>query len=235
MRTYILAAFYFLFLIAIAPYLLFCMLTGGRDQVIRLGRWVIRLGCRFLGISVEVSGLDRVAQAPACIFMANHLSFLDGPIVAMIIPRPVRIILKKSIFRVPVLGMAMRFVDFVSVDRRGVRGGQRSLLKAADLMRRKGYSFLVFPEGTRSRDGSMQVFRRGGFFLALNARTPIVPVAIRGSYELMPRGQWHARPGVIRIAFGEPIPVEGYAREAMGELMEKVREAILSTASEGER
>ncbi len=235
MRTYLLAAFYVFFLLAIVPYVLFCMLTGRRDQLIRLGRWAIRFSCRFLRIQVEVSGLDRIDPATTYIFMPNHLSFLDGPIVAMVIPRPVRIILKKSIFRVPVLGMTMRFVGFVPVDRRGVRGGQRSLLKAADLMRRKGYSFLVFPEGTRSRDGSLQAFRRGGFFLALNARTPIVPVAISGSYDLMPRGRWHARPGVVRIAFGEPIPVEGYAREAMGELMEKVREAILSTAGGGER
>jgi len=228
MRSYLLAAFYALFLLAIAPYILFCKLTGRRDSVIRLGQWAVRAGCRFLGIKVEVSGLERIDPATACIFMANHSSFLDGPILATAIPGVVRIILKQSVFRVPVLGMAMRQADFVSVDRRGVRGGQRSILKAAELMRRKRYSFLVFPEGTRSRDGSMQAFRRGGFFLALNARMPIVPAAIRGTYDLMPRGQWHARRGVIRIVFGEPIPVEGYAREDMGKLMEKVREAILS-------
>jgi 1-acyl-sn-glycerol-3-phosphate acyltransferase len=228
MRTFVLALCYSLLLILITPYLLLCMLTGKKDPLIRLGRWAVRVGCRFLGIKVAVSGLERLDPSAACVFMSNHQSFIDGPIAAMAIPRPVRIILKKSIFRIPVLGIGMRYVGFVPVDRKGAKGGQKSIRRAAEIMVEKGYSFLVFPEGTRSRDGRIQAFRRGGFFLALEGRAPIVPMTIKGSFEIMPKGQWHAKKGEVRISFKEPIPVGGYTPETMGDLMEKVRAAIVS-------
>ena len=116
------------------------------------------------------------------------------------------------------------------MDRKGAKGGQKSIRRAVSLMREKGYSFLVFPEGTRSRDGRIQSFRRGGFFLALASGTPIVPVRIQGTFELMPRGQWHAGKGAVRITFRNPIPVAGYTEETMGELTENVRAAIVSAA-----
>jgi 1-acyl-sn-glycerol-3-phosphate acyltransferase len=226
MRTIALGTFYALLLILITPFIVVCILTGMRNPLIRVGQWAVRVGCRVLGIRLEVVGLELADPGTACIFMANHLSFLDGPLLAMAVRRPVRIILKKSIFRIPVLGIGMRHVGFVPVDRKGAKGGQKSLRRAAELMREKGYSFLVFPEGTRSRDGATQAFRRGGFFLALESRAPIVPVTINGTFELMPRGQWHARKGPVRIVFHEPIPVAGYTPETMGTLMEKVRASI---------
>jgi 1-acyl-sn-glycerol-3-phosphate acyltransferase len=100
-------------------------------------------------------------------------------------------------------------------------------------MRTRGYSFLVFPEGTRSRDGSLGRFRRGGFFLALESGAPIVPVTITGTRELMPKTQWFARPGTVRVVFHEAIPVTGYTLETMDVLMEKVRAAILSREDAG--
>jgi 1-acyl-sn-glycerol-3-phosphate acyltransferase len=229
MRTLVLGVLYSLLLVLIIPYLLLCMLTGTKDQVIRFGRWAVRAGCRFLGIRVGVSGLERVDPATAYVFMSNHLSFIDGPIVATAIPRPVRIILKKSIFRIPILGIGMRYIGFVPVDRKGAKGGQKSIHRAARLMRDKGYSFLVFPEGTRSRDGKLQAFRRGGFFLALEGRAPIVPMTIKGTFELMPKGQWHARKGGVEIVFHDPVPVAGFTADTMGDLIERVRGAIASS------
>lgn len=227
MRTIVLAIFYTLLLILITPYLLFCLLTGIRDPLIAIGRWAVRAGCRVLGVRVEITGLEHIDLRTAYIFMPNHLSFLDGPIMAMAIPRPVRIILKKSLFRIPILGIGMRHVGYVPVDRKGVRGGQKSIERAARLMRERGYSFLVFPEGTRSRDGKLRAFRRGGFFLALESGAPIVPVTITGTFGIMPRGQWHARRGSVRTVFHEPVPSAGHTRETMRELMEKVRAAII--------
>jgi 1-acyl-sn-glycerol-3-phosphate acyltransferase len=229
MRTFVLGVFYSLLLILITPYLLLCMLTGTKDPLIRVGRWAVRVGCRFLGIRVHVSGLEHVGPATPYVFMSNHLSFLDGPLLATAIPRLVRIILKKSIFRIPVLGIGMRHIGFVPVDRKGAKGGQKSIHRAAELMREKGYSFLVFPEGTRSRDGKLQAFRRGGFFLALEGRAPIIPVTIKGTFDLMPKGQWYARKGAVQIDFHDPIPVTGFTAETIGELMERVRGAIASS------
>ncbi len=226
-RTASFALFVVVILLLVVPVLAVCALAGRRDPIIRIGQWAVRAGCRILGLRVEVSGLERIPEGTPFIFMPNHLSFLDGPLMGTFVRRPVRIVLKKSIFRIPVLGTAMRFVGFVPVDRKGAKGGQKSLRRAARLMREKGYSFLVFPEGTRSRDGRIGPFRRGGFFLALESGAPIVPVTIGGTYDLMPRGQWYARKGTVRIAFHEPIPVDGYTVETMGELMEKVRQAIV--------
>jgi 1-acyl-sn-glycerol-3-phosphate acyltransferase len=114
------------------------------------------------------------------------------------------------------------------VDRKGTEGGKKSIAQAAKLMREKGYSFLIFPEGTRSRDGKLQPFRRGGFFLALEGGAPIVPVSIRGTFEIWPKGQRAARRGKVSVVFHDPVPVAGFAPATMGELMERVRQAILS-------
>lgn len=225
-RTGFLVLFYVVLVILITPFILFCMLAGLRDPVIAVGQWAMRTGRRILGIRLEVSGLERLAPRTAYIYMPNHLSFLDGPMLEMLIPGAARIIVKKPVLRIPVVGLAMRFVGFVPVDRKGEEGGKKSIAKAAVLMRDKGYSFLIFPEGTRSRDGKLQRFRRGGFFLALETGVPIVPVTIRGTFELMPKGQRFARKGKVRVEFHEPVPVSGRSRENMDELMDKVRRAV---------
>jgi len=232
-RTVAFGIFFAILLVLIIPVLAVALLAGMRGELIRIGQWAVRVGCGFLGLRVRVSGLERVDPGVPCLFMANHLSFLDGPLLAMAVRRTARIILKKSLFRIPVLGIAMRHVGFVPVDRKGTKGGQRSLRRAARLVRGKGYSFLIFPEGTRSRDGKMRPFRRGGFFLALESGAPIVPVTIDGTYELMPKGQWFARPGEVRIVFHAPVPVGGYGLETMPELMEKVRAAVASGLAGG--
>jgi len=227
MRTAFLVLFYIVLVILITPFILFCWLTGLKDPLIGVGQWAMRVSRRILGIKVEVSGLDRIIPGAAQIFMPNHLSFLDGPLVMMLIPGAARVILKKSVLRIPIIGLAMRFVGFVPVDRKGAEGGKKSIARAAALMRKRGYSFLVFPEGTRSRDGKLQAFRRGGFFLALESGAPIVPVTIQGTFELMPKRQWYARKGTVRVAFHDPVPVAGHTAETMTGLMNKVREAIL--------
>ena len=162
------------------------------------------------------------------IFMSNHLSFLDGPLLFWAIPRSIRVILKKEVFRIPVIGLGMRLVDFVPVDRKGLRGGRRSIDRAVRLIREKGFSFLIFPEGTRSRDGKLQAFRRGGFFLAVESRTPIVPISIRGTFELMPRGSFFVRRGRVKIVFHEPVPVNDYGADRFSGLSDRVSSIIQS-------
>jgi len=232
MRTAFLVGFYVILVILITPLILFCGVTGLDAPLLGVGLWAVRVGRRVLGIKVEVEGLDRFDPRTPHVFMPNHLSFLDGPLVMMLIPGAARVILKKSVLRIPIVGLGMRFVGFVPVDRKGTEGGKKSIARAAALMRERGYSFLVFPEGTRSRDGKLQAFRRGGFFLALETGAPIVPVTIRGTFELMPKGQWRARRGAVRAAFHDPVPVIGYTAATMTGLMDKVRDAIISAHGE---
>jgi 1-acyl-sn-glycerol-3-phosphate acyltransferase len=233
LRTALLVLFYILVIVGVTPVILFCVLFGLRDPLIAIGLWTMRVSRRVLGITVEASGIEKIAPGTPYVFMPNHGSFIDGPLVMVLIPGVARVILKQSVLRLPIAGMAMRYVGFVPVDRKGAEGGKKSIARAASLMRTRGYSYLIFPEGTRSRDGRLGPFRRGGFFLALESGAPIVPVTIRGTRELMPKKQWYARRGTVGVVFHDPIPVAGYAPETMGDLMEKVRSAILAVEDRG--
>jgi 1-acyl-sn-glycerol-3-phosphate acyltransferase len=228
MRSAVLLILYVLIVILMTPVILVCMLAGVREPLLRIGKWVMSLSRVVLGIRLEIEGLDRFGRKDAYVFMANHVSFLDGPLLFYVVPRLLRVIIKKSVFRLPVLGQGMRFVGFVPVDRKGIRGGKASIDLASRLMRERGYPFLIFPEGTRSRDGRIQPFRRGGFFLAMAAGAPIVPVSINGTFELMPKGSFIARRGTILVVFHPPIPVEGYNRGNLEGLMAAVKAAIKS-------
>ena len=212
--------------VVVIPFLLLCLLTGLKDPLISYARWLMKLSAWILRVKVETQGLENIDRADPCIFMANHESFLDGPLLFMVIPRALRVILKKSVFRLPVVGIGMRHVGFVPVDRKRARGGVRSIDKAAALMNKKGWSFLIFPEGTRSLDGRLQDFKRGGFFLALASGAPIAPVTIGGTFELMPKGSWWVKSGTIRVAFHETVAVDGYSAESMPQLIDQVKGAI---------
>lgn len=225
----ILAGFVLVVLTLLAiPWLLICALFGLREAFLAYGIWMMRVGQRILGIDLEVRGLDRLDRGAPCVFMCNHLSFLDGPLLMTVLDRPARVVVKRFVFRIPVLGLGMRFSGYVPLDKEGAGAGRKSIAKAVRLVREKGYSFLIYPEGLRSWDGTMQPLRRGGFFLALGSGAPIVPVSIKGTYELMPRGTWRIRKGPVRIVLHEPIAVSGYTPETMPELMERVRTAIAS-------
>lgn len=208
------------------PILVVCVLFGFRDAFLAYGTWMMRVGRSILGIDIETAGRGRLDRGTPYIFMANHQSFVDGPLLMTVLDRPARVIVKRFVFRVPVLGLGMRFAGYVPLDKEGAGAGRRSIARAARLIREKGYSFLVFPEGTRSWDGKALPLRRGGFFLALETGTAIVPVSIRGTHGLMPRGKRLIRKGSVEIIFHEPVAVAGYSPQTMPELMERVRRAV---------
>ncbi|MBP7706986.1 MAG: 1-acyl-sn-glycerol-3-phosphate acyltransferase [Candidatus Aminicenantes bacterium] len=226
MRSTLAVAFAVLAVLAGLPFVLVCLAAGLREPLLAFGLGIARVCRRIAGISLDVSGAAALAPGTPRIYMPNHTSFLDGPLVMLAIPGAARVILKRSILRVPLVGTAMRFVGFVPVDRRGVEGGKKSIARAAAFMKERGYSYLIFPEGTRSLDGRLGPFRRGGFFLALETGAPIVPVTVTGSGELMPKGRSTARPGRVGIVFHEALPTAGLTVETMPELMDRVRAAI---------
>lgn len=221
-----LLVFYIILLVVGAPFVLFCLAFRISAPLFVVADWVMRVSRAVLGIKVEASGFERFDPGAAYVFMANHASFLDGPMLFVLIPQRVRVILKKSVFAFPVLGWIMITAGFVSVDRRAGGGGVRSIEKAVRAMKEKRHSFLIFPEGTRSLDGKLGRFRRGGFFLAVGAGAPIVPVTIQGTFALMPKGRFGANRGTVRVEFHDPVSVEGYAVRDMDELVNKVRDAI---------
>lgn len=225
-RTVILLIFYVVLVLLLTPVLLLFWPLGIRDPLLSVGKWAMGVSRWILGLKVEVKGLENVDSAKSYVFMANHLSFLDGPLLFYIIPQKVRVILKKSIFRLPVVGPGMRFVGFIPVDRKRASGGKKSIDEAARLMKERGYSFLIFPEGTRSRTGQLQPFKRGGFFLAIAAQAPIIPITIKGTFELMPKGRIFPRSGEVRVIFHSPIETRGKSAEDIPFLVEEVTKAI---------
>ncbi|HNS04464.1 MAG TPA: lysophospholipid acyltransferase family protein [Candidatus Saccharicenans sp.] len=222
MRTIILLIFYLITIILVSPVLLVFWALGKKEPVLDIGKWVMGVSRLILGLKVEVEGLENVDPRRSYVFMANHVSFLDGPLLFYIIPQRVRVILKKSIFRIPVAGPAMRFIDFVPVDKKSMSSGKRSIDEAVQAMKEKGYSFLIFPEGTRSNDGKLHQFKRGGFFLAIAAQVPIIPITIKGTFELMPRGRIFARRGKIKVIFHPPVETAGRTQADIPALMSQV-------------
>ncbi len=176
-------------------------------------------------VRLRVEGASRVGAGPV-VFMANHESWLDIPALLVAIPGQVRFLAKRSLFGIPFLGWAMRAMGFIPVDRENRRTAIKSFDEAAARIR-AGRSVLVFPEETRTPDGSLLPFQRGGFLIALKAGLPIVPVGIEGARRVLAKGSYLVRPGRIVVRFGEPLPTAGLGVTSKGELMERVRAAIL--------
>ena len=190
----------------------------------RLAMRIMHAGVVAGGIRVEVVGRENLPAGRSCIFMSNHVSNLDPPVLMPSLPGRSSILLKKSLMGIPVLGTAMRMAKFVPVERsHSVEAAKTSIAAAANALR-EGLNIIVFPEGTRSRNGRLSAFKKGPFFLAEETKAPIVPIAISGTQHMMRKGSFAVDPGVARVEFLKPIePAEYASRE---ELMTAVRGAI---------
>jgi 1-acyl-sn-glycerol-3-phosphate acyltransferase len=157
--------------------------------------------------------------------MANHVSNLDPPILIPSIPGRCSVLVKKELFRTPILGTGMRQADLVPVDRRDREAAIESVRVATKVLD-KGLHMVIYPEGTRSSDGRLLPFKKGPFHLAMDSGVPIIPVTMLGTFESWPRDRFALRPGIATVVFHPPIDPRGYAdRDA---LMEAVRESVAS-------
>ena len=180
-------------------------LSGKVAFLYRIAMWGARAGVRLGGVKVVAVGLDRLDPAQSYVFMSNHVSNLDPPILVPLIPRRTSVLVKKELFRVPILGRAMRMADLVAVDRRD-RDAAIASVRAGAAVVRSGLNMTVYPEGTRSRDGRLLPFKKGPFYLAEEAGVPIVPVTILGTFEMQPKGYFGVRPGTATVVFHPPVP-----------------------------
>jgi 1-acyl-sn-glycerol-3-phosphate acyltransferase len=192
--------------------------------------WIIRTGIRLIGLRVVVAGRELVPRDRACIFMTNHLSNLDPPVLLPALPGRTAVFLKRSLMRIPVLGYGMRLGDFIPVDRDGRPESARESVGLAAKVLARGVNVLTFVEGTRSRTGRLQPFKKGPFFLAMESGAPIVPISIWGTEEMMKKGSLRIIPGTAHVTFHAPIEPGNYASRE--ELMSAVRAAMESALPE---
>lgn len=193
--------------------------------------WV-RAFFRFNRIPICIQGLENLQEGGANILISNHASLLDIPAIVAAVPLPVRFIAKKSLIWFPIFGWFMHFAGHVLIDRDSAVSAVKSLKKAARIMK-QGISVVVFPEGTRTPDGDVKEFKRGAFLLALQARAPIVPISISGTYEMLPRTGCCFRPGTIDLKIGSPILTKELPIRDIRHLVEKVRKVIIDQTEGG--
>lgn len=228
------AAFIILYIFLLGtPFLLHAWLTKKIDQLYRVGWIGAWLALRLAGVRLEVQGMENLPRGQ-CLYMANHQSNVDPPALFVVLPPRIAFMGKQEVFSIPVLGAALRLGGFVPVHRADPEAARASVDRALEEVRR-GTSFLVFPEGTRSADGCLQRFKHGVFVLAIRAGLPIVPITLDGGEVIMPKQKWELRPGTFRITIHPPVPTAGFTLEDRGELAQHVREIVASALPPGKR
>lgn len=182
-----------------------------------------RGGLALAGVDVAIEGAERIPAGTPVIFMGNHQSNFDILALSLALPRSFSWIAKEELFRIPLFGAAMRRAGYIPLDRSHGRKALKSMQAAAERIK-NGASVVIFPEGTRSGDGRLLSFKKGGFLLAMRAGVPVVPLTINGSTAVNPGKRLELHRGTIRITISDPIRVEGAITQ--DELMEQVHGAI---------
>lgn len=229
-RTILAVAFLALYITFVGlPVIAYSLLTHTSDFLFRAGRWGIGVSMRLAGVRVRTEGIENI-PAGVCIFAANHVSNLDPPAALIGIPRRVSFLAKREVFHVPIVKTALRLGKIVPVDRSDRESAVASIDQAVQYLN-DGISFVVFPEGTRSKDGQLKPFKKGTFVMAIQGRVPVVPMSILGSRERMPKGTLATVPGEILIRFAPPVDSTAYTMEQREILLARVQEAVAAGLS----
>lgn len=182
---------------------------------------------RLASVRVEVHGRHYLQGEQAQVIVANHQGYFDIFALLTVLRRPSAWMLKQELLRLPIVGWCMARGGHVAVDRFDVARASRGLAEAEAKLR-QGISVVIFPEGTRSRDGRVQPFKKGAFLLALRSQAPILPISLSGSGRILEKGSFRLTPGVVRVAIHPPVPVKGLGVEAVEDLIAKVRDQIMA-------
>jgi 1-acyl-sn-glycerol-3-phosphate acyltransferase len=205
-----------------------------RGNIRTMYRWamvVIRMGVRAGGIHVRVEGIENIPPGESCIFLSNHVSNLDPPILLPSLPGMSSVFLKQSLMKLPLLGIAMRMAKYIPVARGHSRvEAAQSVAIAADALR-SGMHIFIFPEGTRSPDGNLLPFKKGAFFLAADTNAPMVPIVITGTAQMMRKGSMKVYPGEAVVRFLSVLRPENF--DSREDLMEAVRLEMQAALAEG--
>lgn len=183
-------------------------------------------------IRVTVTGYSNIDPGRSYIYMSNHQSNFDIPVLLAYLDTQFRWLAKAELFKIPIFGYAMKRAGYISIDRSNRKSAFESLKEAAKKIR-NGVSVLIFPEGTRSRDGNIRPFKKGGFALAVDSGVPVVPIVIHGTWSIMSKKGIRIKPGNVVIEILKPIETSDYTRKTRDDLMEKVDQAICRSFEKG--
>jgi 1-acyl-sn-glycerol-3-phosphate acyltransferase len=233
LRTIIWFIYFWLYLILLLPRLKKAQKLDAagdleaRDALVEpsVKTWAGKL-LRMAGVTVEVSGLENIPSEPA-VFVANHQSYFDIPVLLACLDRPHPLVAKQEIQKLPLIRRWMELLDCVFIDRDNPRQSVAALGVAAENMTRRGRSFIIFPEGTRSRGDDIGEFKNGGFRVAFKSGAPVVPVVIDGTYRVMEANHMWIHPARVRIQVLPPVPTRGMSKEDAKAIGGMVREQIL--------
>jgi 1-acyl-sn-glycerol-3-phosphate acyltransferase len=225
-RLILVAVVAFFMTVVYAPVVLIVSVIDSHSRVID---WIVRSWGRSIvraaGIKISAEGFEGLDRSRRYVFVSNHHSYLDIPCLLAVVPHQVRFMAKISLFKIPLFGWALTAAGFIPIDRKNRRTAVKSFDLAGSRIR-KGNSIVVFPEEGRSRHREMREFQRGAFLLALRSELPIVPVGIRGTYDIMPVGRLRIAPRPVIVRAAAPIETEGLSIRAKDELMERTRREI---------
>jgi 1-acyl-sn-glycerol-3-phosphate acyltransferase len=220
------------FLVSVVAYSSACIVSGIFSR--RFAQNIARAWCShllyLLGIRVKVSGDEKLLRGKCYVFFANHQSALDIPVLYSGLSYPVCFIAKKELFQIPFFGWGMAAVGHVSIDRSSPRKALESLARGVERLKKSHSSLILFPEGTRSVDGTLGEFKQGSFSLALDAGVTVVPVALRKTNELLPKKSLLIRPGEVYLDICDPIVPVGMEKS---DLAGRVREEIVKILKSG--
>jgi len=200
-------------------------IAGDVRALYKVGTWIGKTGVQLAGLRVRTVDLEKLDRSRTYVFMSNHVSNIDPPILIPRIPGRTSVMVKQELFKIPILGRAMRLGSLVPVDR-GNRDAGILAVRAATEVVKQGIHMTIYVEGHRSYDGRLLPFKKGPFYLAEECNVPVVPVTITGTHKAMPKGRFSIKPALVTLTFHPPIePADFGTRE---ELMEKVRVTIES-------
>ena len=180
------------------------------------------------GVKVKVEGLEKISKDGSYIFVANHLSYMDTPVVLANIPVHFRFLAKQGLFQIPFLGWHLSRAGHVPVPREDARAAVKTMAAAAQIVRERSVSLLIFPEGGRTRDGKLAEFKEGAAYIGIRAGVPLVPIGLIGTREVLPFGSAHIRGGTVTMRIGDPIATERAAAHERVRLTSELRERILA-------
>jgi 1-acyl-sn-glycerol-3-phosphate acyltransferase len=197
------------------------------DTLMRVARVWAKSLLRVSGVRVTVEGLEHIDPKGSYVFAANHASYMDTPVVLSSIPVQFRFLAKSGLFKIPFLGTHLGQAGHISVPRNDPRASVKTMQTAAEAVRNRGISLLIFPEGGRSHDGIMRPFKEGAAYIAIRAGVPIVPAALIGTHDVLPYGSGTPLPGAVTLRIMKPIETTGVSLKDRHALTERVHADVL--------